>query len=64
MNTQPLDERLKEAQEKLDALYDELIDFLNGLMIKDEELTRGHIKICLQSIMKDLDMMSEVREVG
>ena len=56
MNPQPLDERLKKAQEKLDALYDELIDFLNGLMIKDEELTRGHIKICLNSVMKDLGM--------
>jgi len=49
-----LDERLKEAQEKLEALYDEIVDFLNGLMIKDEELTRWHIAICLHSIEKEL----------
>ena len=54
-----LDERLKEAQERLDALYDDLIDFLNSKMIADDELTRGHIKICLNSVMKDLGMGGE-----
>ena len=49
-----IEETIKAHEALIDELNDDLLDFLNGLMLRDERVTRGHIKLVVKSVWEVL----------